>query len=239
MAKRVIQNWLLIFIIGFGFLNLLPFAAPIFMEAGWKDGASPIYRFYGFLCHQMAQRSFFLFGDSLMLNADELPVSLTGNTTVDTLTLRNFTGNDSTGWKVAWSDRMIYMYGSIWLAGMWYYWRMRIRRQTVRPVGLVFFIGSMIPVGLDGFTHFISDFEGLTQGFRYHNEWLAVLTGHVLPQWFYAGDALGSFNSTMRLVTGIIFGIGMAAYIFPLVDQMIRTALDYEEMGYQQRRPTT
>jgi hypothetical protein len=48
--------------------------------------------------------------------------------------------------------------------------------------------------------------------------WLAQLTNAALPAAFYAGDALGSFNSIMRLLTGVIFGIGTVWFAFPYVD---------------------
>ena len=46
------------------------------------------------------------------------------------------------------------------------------------------------------------------------------LTGTIfftLPTTFSAGDALGSFNSTMRLLAGIIFGVGTVWFAFPYV----------------------
>lgn len=219
------RHWLLVFIMLFGALNILPFVAPIFMEVGWETGGSAIYTLYGALCHQMAQRSFFLFGEGFMFNADQLPVNLTGNPSVDTLALRHFRGNDTLGWKVAWSDRMVYLYGSFWLTSLAYYFR--TRRGPMKPVSIWIFIGGLIPMFVDGTTHFISDFDGITRGFRYSNDWLATLTGNTLPESFYVGDALGSFNSLMRLLSGMVFGIGVAIYFLPLVDYSIRVTQNY------------
>ena len=56
-------------------------------------------------------------------------------------------------------------------------------------------------------------------GFRDSNAWLAAFTGHALPGWFYAGDALGSFNSWMRLITGTLFGIGVVWLAYPYIEQ--------------------
>lgn len=72
MDNTIRRNWLTIFIVGFGAFNILPFLAPVFMEMGWSTVGNLIYTVYGFLCHQMAQRSFFFFGGSFMLNADQL-----------------------------------------------------------------------------------------------------------------------------------------------------------------------
>jgi uncharacterized membrane protein len=40
----------------------LPFAAPILLAVGWETPARVIYFLYGFLCHQIPERSFFIWG---------------------------------------------------------------------------------------------------------------------------------------------------------------------------------
>ena len=75
-----------------------------------------------------------------------------------------------------------------------------------------------------GSTHFVSDLAGLSQGFRDTNAWLAVLTGNGLPAAFYAGDALGSFNSWMRLITGALFGISIGFWALPYLESLSRAA---------------
>jgi hypothetical protein len=71
---------------------------------------------------------------------------------------------------------------------------------------------------IDGGSHFISDMTGIGEGFRYTNAWLAFLTNNSLPVSFYVGNGLGSFNSWMRLITGILFGVGLVWFSFPLID---------------------
>jgi hypothetical protein len=44
------------------------------------------------------------------------------------------------------------------------------------------------------------------------------LTGNGLPSWFYAGDSLGSFNEWMRLITGVLFGIGSVWLAYPYIE---------------------
>jgi hypothetical protein len=41
------------------------------------------------------------------------------------------------------------------------------------------------------------------------------LTRGLFPAAFYAGDAWGTFNSLMRLATGILFGIGTVWFGYP------------------------
>jgi hypothetical protein len=75
---------------------------------------------------------------------------------------------------------------------------------------------------LDGTTHFISDLFGLHQGFRDSNDWLAVLTQNAFASTFYTGDAWGSFNSLMRMLSGILFGVGIVWFGFPYLDEYFR-----------------
>ncbi len=72
-----------------------------------------------------------------------------------------------------------------------------------------------LPMVLDGITHMMSDFAGIGEGFRYTNEWLAQLTQYRLPQSFYVGTTIRSFNSWMRLITGVLFGVGVGWFVFP------------------------
>jgi hypothetical protein len=81
----------------------------------------------------------------------------------------------------------------------------------------------------------------LTTGFRYHNVWLAALSGHIFPAGFYNGDALGSFNSWMRLITGLLAAIGAVWLAFPLIDRSARDTvhdidLKLEWIADRQRR---
>ena len=75
----------------------------------------------------------------------------------------------------------------------------------------------LLPIMLDGGTHMVSDLAGIGQGFRDTNGWLAILTNHSFPVNFYAGDGLGSFNSFMRFVTGILAGLAIVWLAFPFL----------------------
>jgi hypothetical protein len=56
------RNWLPLFLLVWGVFNLLPWLAPLFMHIGWRGLGEALYLIYMPLCHQMPQRSFFLFG---------------------------------------------------------------------------------------------------------------------------------------------------------------------------------
>lgn len=219
--RWILEHWLLIFILLFGIFVWSPFLAPVFMTLGWTEPAKAIYVFYSFHCHQLAQRSFFLFGSKPMYPVTELPLTLSGSDSTDFPTLRNFIGSPKLGWKVAWSDRMVALYGSLWLASIVFaVWR---GRHSIRPRWWVGWL--LTPMPLDGITHWLSDLTGsVVSGFRQDNKWLAVLTAQRLPNWFYRGDALGSFNSWMRLSTGICFGIAVVWLSFPTLDRYLHEA---------------
>jgi hypothetical protein len=72
---------------------------------------------------------------------------------------------------------------------------------------------------MDGGSHAISDIAGIGLGFRDTNQWLALLTNNSFPATFYAGDALGSFNSWARFVTGLLAGLALVWLAFPFLFQ--------------------
>jgi hypothetical protein len=74
-------------------------------------------------------------------------------------------------------------------------------------------------MAVDGVSHFFSDLSGIGQGFRVQNLWLVSLTQQMFSPAFYAGEAWGSFNSLMRLLSGILFGIGIVWYTYPYLDK--------------------
>jgi uncharacterized membrane protein len=131
------------------------------------------------------------------------------------------------GWKVAWSDRMVSMYSSLWIFGF-VYWLIRGRMKPLRLWGLALFI---LPIALDGTSHLISDLWGIGRGFRYDNLWLASITGFKFSNSFYVGEAWGSFNSLMRLLSGILFGIGVVWYTYPYLDKLFRPQDDHPLVG--------
>ena len=108
LMKRVVlglaRHWLL-------FVNLLiaiwvglPWLAPVFMNLGWSSAGKAVYLFYSFQCHQLPERSFFLFGTKGMYSLAEIQTAW--QNTDNPFLLRQFIGNPEMGWKVAWSDRM-------------------------------------------------------------------------------------------------------------------------------------
>jgi uncharacterized membrane protein len=108
------------------------------------------------------------------------------------------------------------MYASILILG-WLWWPLRRR---IKQLPLWGFVLLLLPMAIDGSSHMISDLAGFGQGFRYTNAWLAELTENVFPASFYVGNAFGSFNSWMRLITGILFGLGIVWLGFPYLEKL-------------------
>ncbi len=115
---------------------------------------------------------------------------------------------------MAWSDRMASMFTSMWLFSL-LWWPFRRHVKVLPWWGLAIFL---LPMAVDGTSHLFSDLAGFGQGFRDTNIWLAVITNHQFSVSFYTGDAWGSFNSLMRLLTGIMFGLGVVWYTYPYLE---------------------
>jgi uncharacterized membrane protein len=210
-SKWFADHFFEIFLLGYGLWVLLPFLAPVLMDFGFSGAGKVLYFFYSFFCHQLPERSLFLFGQKTMYSLPEIQAAW--QNTTDPRVLRQFIGNETMGWKIAWSDRMISFYTSVWLFALLF---ARLR-QKIKPMPWQGFVFLLLPIILDGGTHMLSDLAGIGQGFRDTNLWLAFLTNNAFSASFYAGDALGSFNSWMRLVTGILAGLGIAWFVFPYV----------------------
>jgi len=213
VADRLSGHWLEVLLVVYGLWVSLPFLAPVFMHIGWTGAGKGLYLMYSFFCHQLPERSFFLFGHKAMYSLVEIQAAW--QNTANPFILRKFIGTAEMGWKVAWSDRMISFYGGIWLfALLWM--PLRHKAKALRWWGLLLLL---LPLAFDGTTHMVSDLAGIGQGFRDSNLWLGTLTNHSLSPSFYAGDVIGSFNSWMRLMTGLLAGLGIVWFGFPYLEQ--------------------
>lgn len=226
------RHWILVFGVIWGLYVGLPFLAPVFMRWGWETPAKTIYLIYSFLCHQLPQRSYFLFGSNLTYSLSEIQAAW--QNTLNPLVLRQFVGTAQMGWKVAWSDRMVSMFISLWLFAMLW----RPLRRWLKPLPWWGLVLLLLPMAVDGTSHLISDLYGIGQGFRDSNTWLANLTNNAFHPGFYSGDAWGSFNSLMRLLTGVLFGVGIVWFSFPYLDAALTQQAQYVESrlkSYQQK----
>src|SRR5512137_42690 len=157
-ALWLARHWLAVFNIAWGLFVLLPWLAPILMRLGLTGPANAIYLGYSLVCHQLPERSYFLFGSQATYPLADINRVWPGN---DPLTLRRFIGNAQFGYKVAWSDRMVSLYTGVWFGSLVF---IAIRRR-LRPISLWAYILLALPMALDGTSHLISDLWGIGQGF--------------------------------------------------------------------------
>jgi uncharacterized membrane protein/glutaredoxin len=174
------RRWLLLLnLLVFIYVGL-PFAAPILMNAGVTRPAELIYKLYSPLCHQLAFRSWFLFGEQ-----PAYPTELAGSTLTtyaeatgfdetDYWAAREFTGTERLGFKVALCQRDIGIYVGILLAGLFY----STVRGRLKPLPLrIWFLIGVLPIALDGGTQLLSALPILSFPARESTPFLRTLTG--------------------------------------------------------------
>ena len=164
------SHWFEVFAVAYGLWIGLPWLAPVMMQIGQNELGKAIYFVYSLFCHQLPERSFFLFGPQTMYSLSD--VQMAWQDTLNPMVLRRFIGNDALGWKLAWSDRMVSFYTTVWLSAI-AWWPFRRKIKALPWWG---FVLLLLPMFVDGITHAVSDFSGLGRGFRDSNDWLLALT---------------------------------------------------------------
>ncbi|MDH5507219.1 MAG: DUF2085 domain-containing protein [Anaerolineae bacterium] len=170
----------------------LPFLAPVLMNAGKPALARPIYSLYGAVCHQMAFRSWFLFGDQpayprLSAGVDGLDsyALATGENEADYWAARRYIGSSQVGYKVAYCQRDVAIYAAMLLFGLIY--AVTRRRIPALPFILWLLVG-IAPIGLDGFSQLLSQYPGFSLWpYRESTPFLRTLTGSLFgltTAWF-------------------------------------------------------
>ena len=212
----VSKHWLLLFN---GFFALYlggAYLTPWLMQAGLETPARILYTLYGFTCHQLPQRSYFFGGEAGAFFASyDLPTLIAhGANPTNELTLRTFIGDPQLGYKAAIAHRLTGMYSGVLTAGLLYALVRHKHRLKPLPVWLLFFF--LAPMAIDGTSHLINDLTGW--GFRDTNAWAVRLTGGAFPPDFYVGSGVGTLNWLLRTVTGFLFGFGMIAFAYPLLE---------------------
>lgn len=210
------QHWLLVANLVMGLFiggTLLP---PLLMHLDLEGPARIAYALYGLNCHQLPERSYFLFGPD-GVNTYSLQQVLAWG--ADPGHLRGFVGNAEVGFKLGMAERNTAIYSTLLVAGLAF----AIVRRHARPLPGRAFALLILPMAIDGFSHVTSEVTGLA--FRDTNAWLAALTGNALPAAFYAGTALGSFNWLMRTLTGALFAVACIWFAFPRVERAFRETL--------------
>lgn len=181
----------------------LPFLAPVLMKAGAEGAARVIYTMYSPLCHQLAFRSFFLFGAQPFYPRELANVpgmlsyeQVTNQGVIDLVSARRFIGNEVMGYKMALCERDMAIYGAILLFGLLF--SLSGRKIKSLPWYLWIVLG-LVPIGIDGF----SQLPGLLQNH--------------LPAWVVIRES----TPLLRAITGAMFGLSTAWYVYPIVQETL------------------
>lgn len=174
------RHWLAIFnLIAFVYVAL-PFAAPTLLRVGAEKPARVIYTIYSPLCHQLAFRSWFLYGEQpayprAAANTGLTPYGeATGLDESDWLQARAFVGNERVGYKVAICERDVGIYGTIFLGGLAF----ALLRRRLKPIPIwVWVIVGVVPIALDGGTQFLAGLPLLNFPVRESTPLLRTITG--------------------------------------------------------------
>jgi uncharacterized membrane protein len=127
----------------------LPMLAPALMTAGYDSAARAIYTLFAPFCHQLPERSFFLFGPQLTYTLQELE-QLTG----PDVPLR-YIGDPALGFKMALCQRDMALYLAMLVFGLAF----ALVRGRLRPLPLKLFVLLSVPIALDGFGQLLALWE--------------------------------------------------------------------------------
>ena len=218
IANALVRHWLLLVNLSLGLFVLGAVAAPALMALGLDLPGRLLYILYGFTCHQLPQRSYFLFGPALVQTYSWEQLLTAG---MDPAWPRQFLGTAEMGYKVGVAHRNTAIYCSLLLGGLLFAVSSRLgkreRWQFSRRKHLVPWLLALLLMAVDGGSHLVSEVSGWD--FRVDNGWLRLLAGGALPSHFYMGDGVGSFNWLMRTLTGALVGLTTIWFLLPILQK--------------------
>jgi uncharacterized membrane protein len=206
------RHWLLWFnLFIFAYVGI-PFLAPVLMHYGYNETAKVIYTVYSPLCHQLGYRSWFLFGEQAHYPRQDF-AARTGiqiDSPAGLLESKGFNGNAGLGYKVAFCQRDVAIYGGILLAGLIY--GLPPVRRRLKPLHWVgWIVIGLAPIALDGFSQLFTQYPySDIDFFRFIFGWLP--SRESTP--FY------------RTLTGGLFGLANVWLAYPYVEQSMREVKD-------------
>ena len=221
------RRWLLFLNLAVALYVGLPMLAPVLMNAGLTGPAALLYRVYSPMCHQLASRSFFLFGEQIAYPREIAGSRLTpieafmpglpefAEASADPAEwstflwpARRFVGNEQMGYKMALCQRDISIYAAM-VAGGLVYGLLR-RRGRIRPMPFwLFLLIGIGPIALDGFSQLFSQFFVGTQ--------LDALA-RLFP--------LRESPPLLRSLTGALFGLSIVWLVYPRLDAQFSMTAD-------------
>ena len=220
-ATGLSRYWLLLLNLIVALYVGLPMLAPVLMNAGVEGPARLIYLAYSPMCHQMASRSFFLFGDQyayprelagteltpIEAYMDDIPEFEGVSSAPEAwpeflLPARRFVGNEEMGYKMALCERDIGIYAFGPIGGL--VDAFVRRRGPVRPLPLwIFILVGLGPIAYDGFSQLFSQYGAALEPLAFLNT--------IFP--------LRESTPLLRLLTGALFGFMLVWLTYPHIDR--------------------
>ncbi len=203
--SRWFSNHYMVLLNLFTFLYVfLAILAPSFMKIGWQTPAKVIYKVYSPLCHQLAFRSFFMYGEQYyyprqLAGVDDVITygEASGLDENDIISARRFLGNNEMGYKMALCQRDIAIYGAILLFGIVF----SVTGKKIKPLPwYLWILIGLGPIGLDGFSQLLSQ------------------TGLGIFVWVPIRES----TPLLRSLTGIFFGLATAWFGFPYLEESVQ-----------------
>jgi uncharacterized membrane protein/glutaredoxin len=174
------KHWLGVFSAVIFVYSSLPFVAPMLMKAGISGPARAIYTVYSPLCHQLAFRSWFLFGEQAAYPRELAGTGLltleevTGIPDDDFWEARSFVGNETIGYKVALCERDVAIYWGIFIAGIVF----AFVRKRLKPLPVpVWIVLGILPIALDGGSQLLAFLPVIPFPARESTPFLRTFTG--------------------------------------------------------------
>lgn len=220
LIYRISKHWVAVFSLIIGIYVGLPILAPVLMASGMSGPARAIYTAYSPFCHQMASRSFFLFGEQIAYPREIAGTNLTpieaymesipefqnASSNPDewasfVLPARRFVGNATMGYKTALCERDIAIYGFVLLGSIGY--GLLRKRVKIPPMPIwLFFLLGLGPIALDGFSQLFGQYA------------VAV------PALSRLAELLPLRESTpfLRTLTGAMFGFSLVWLTYPRIE---------------------
>ncbi len=189
----------------------LPFAAPTLMEFGATMPARVIYTMYSPLCHQFAFRSFFLFGEQPYYPLKVANVTgvqtfdqISGYTdlgnaySISRLYARQYIGNPTVGYKVAFCERDVAIYAAILLFGLLF----AATGRRIKPLHwMLWGLIGIVPMAIDGFWQLFSELN--------------------IP-WLITYLPYHESTPFLRVLTGFLFGFATAWFAYPNIEESMQ-----------------